>query len=108
MKIAILILSILVSLAFVSSAMAVLPGKTIEYPGGDSGKVIFSGDTHGTKQGLKCGDCHTNPKLFEMKKNAFKMTKEDHGKETGCGACHNGKKAFSQSDAKDCGKCHKK
>jgi c(7)-type cytochrome triheme protein len=106
MKLAILLLSLFVAIAFVSSAMAVMPGKSIEYPDGDQGKVIFSGDTHGVKQGMKCPDCH--PKLFQMKKGAFKMTKEDHGKDTGCGTCHNGKKAFSQSDEASCGKCHKK
>ncbi len=100
----ILILSLLVVIAFVGSAMAVGPGKTVEYTGGEAGKVIFNGSTHSTAQGMKCPDCH--PKLFEMKKGAFKMLKEDHGKAIGCGACHNGTKAFSQSDEKECGKCH--
>lgn len=106
MKIATLIISLFVALAFVGTAVAVGPGKTIEYAGGDQGKVIFSGDTHGAKQGMKCNDCH--PKPFGMKKGSFKMTKEDHGKPDYCGKCHDGKKAFSQSDTKDCGKCHKK
>ena len=52
MKIATLIISLFVALAFVGSAMAVGPGKTIEYAGGDQGKVVFSGDTHGAKQGM--------------------------------------------------------
>jgi c(7)-type cytochrome triheme protein len=104
MRSTIILLVLIVAIAFVGSAMAVGPGKTIEYTGGEAGKVIFNGSTHGTAQGMKCPDCH--PKLFEMKKGAFKMIKEDHGKETGCGACHNGTKAFSQSDEKECGKCH--
>ena len=106
MKIATINLSMLIAIAFVSSAMAVPPGKTVEYPGGDQGKVTFSGDTHGMKQGMKCADCH--PKPFGMKKGSFKETKEDHGKDVYCGICHNGTKAFSQSDEKACGKCHKK
>jgi c(7)-type cytochrome triheme protein len=111
MKIATIFLSILVALAFVGSAMAVAPGKTVEYPGADQGKVTFNGDTHAAKQGLKCADCH--PKPFGMKKGSFKMTKEDHGKPDYCGKCHdgkehNGKVVFSQSDEKDCGKCHMK
>lgn len=106
MKLTTLILTILVAIAFVGSAMAVGPGKTVEYAGGDQGKVIFKGDTHGMKQGMKCPDCH--PKPFAMKKGAFKMTKEDHGKPDYCGKCHDGTKAFSQSTEADCGKCHMK
>jgi c(7)-type cytochrome triheme protein len=106
MKIATLILSLFVAFALVGSAMAVGPGKSVEYAGGDAGKVIFNGDTHGMKQGMKCNDCH--PKPFAMKKATFKMTKEDHGKPDMCGKCHDGQKAFSQSDEKTCGKCHVK
>jgi c(7)-type cytochrome triheme protein len=106
MKIATIIISIFVAIAFVGNASAVGPGKTVEYAGGSAGKVIFSGDTHGAKQGMKCNDCH--PKPWGMKKGAFKMTKEDHGKTENCGACHDGKKAFSQSTEADCGKCHMK
>lgn len=111
MKLATIILSILVAIAFVGSAMATPKGKIVEYPDGDQGKVIFNGDTHGAEQGLKCNNCH--PKPFAMKKGAFKMTKADHGKPDLCGACHdgkehNGKVVFSQSTEADCGKCHKK
>lgn len=108
MRLTILSLILVVAIAFVGSALASAPGKTVEYAGGEAGKVIFNGDTHGVKQGMKCPDCH--PKIFQMKKGAFKMTKEDHGKEAGCGTagCHDGKKAFAQSTEADCGKCHKK
>lgn len=106
MKIVTLTLSLLVAIAFVGSAMAVLPGKTVEYDGGAAGKVIFNGDTHGTAQGMKCNDCH--PKPFAMKKGAFSMSKEDHAKAEFCGICHDGTKAFSQSTEADCGKCHMK
>jgi c(7)-type cytochrome triheme protein len=107
MKIAAIILSILIAIVFIiGSAMAVPPGKTAEFPDGAMGKVTFSGDTHSMKQGLKCSDCH--PKPFAMKKGEFKETKEDHGKDVYCGICHNGTKAFSQTDEKNCSKCHKK
>lgn len=106
MKLTMLLLVLVVSIAFVGSAMATPPGKTVEYPGGDQGKVTFSGDKHGATQGMKCPDCH--PKPFAMKKDTFKMTKEDHGKPDLCGKCHDGKKAFSQSTEADCTKCHKK
>ncbi|NWF76257.1 MAG: hypothetical protein HXY53_06740 [Nitrospirae bacterium] len=94
------------AIAFIGSAMAVLPGKSIEFAGGEAGKVIFKGDTHGAKQGMKCNDCH--PKPWATKKGSFKMTKEDHGKTDYCGKCHDGQKAFSQSTEADCGKCHMK
>jgi c(7)-type cytochrome triheme protein len=105
-RIATIIISIFVAVAFVGNALAVGPGKTVEYAGGSAGKVIFKGDTHGAKQGMKCNDCH--PKPFGMKKGMFKMTQEDHGKADNCGICHDGKKAFSQSTEADCGKCHMK
>ena len=114
MRFTILLLTLVVAIAFVGSAMATPPGKTVEYAGGEQGKVVFNGDTHGVKQGMKCPDCH--PKPFAMKKGAFKMTKEDHGKPDFCGKCHDGKEhpegsgkvVFSQSTEADCGKCHKK
>jgi c(7)-type cytochrome triheme protein len=111
MRLTVLLLTLIVAIAFVGSAMATPPGKSVEYPSGDMGKVLFSGDTHGAKQGMKCNDCH--PKPFAMKKGAFKMTKEGHGKPDYCGACHdgnehNGKVVFSQSKEADCVKCHKK
>jgi len=104
-----IVLSLLIGVAFVSSVMAVMPGKTIEFPDGAMGKVIFKGDTHGPKQGLKCSDCH--PKIFGMKKGGFKMTLEEHGKSEYCGVCHDGKEhfgkvVFSQSNPADCRKCH--
>src|SRR3990172_6865249 len=91
MRILTVLLTVAIAVMFIGSAMAVNPGKTVEYAGGAQGKVVFDGKTHADK-GLKCNDCHT--KIFQMKKGSFKMTKEDHGTDKGCGACHDGKKAF--------------
>lgn len=85
----------------VGAALAVGPGKTVEFPGGKEGKVIFDGTQHANAK-LACKDCH--PAVFPMKK-AVKITKADHVPGKYCGACHNGTKAFDQ---KECGKCHKK
>ena len=90
-----------------SNAMAAPPGKTVEFAGGDKGKVVFDGKIHADK-GLKCGDCHTNPKLFAMKKGADKITMDEIKAGKWCGACHDGKKAFKAGDEANCGKCHKK
>ncbi len=102
MKILTLAVTLIIALAFVGSAIATGPGKNAEFAGGTAGKVVFSGDTHKVN---KCTDCH--PKIAQMKKGSFKMTKEDHVPGKLCGTCHDGKKAFAQDEA-NCAKCHKK
>jgi c(7)-type cytochrome triheme protein len=95
------VLAVVVCFTFLGTALAVAPGKTVEYPGGAEGKVIFDGKAHADAK-LACKDCHPNP--FAMKK-AAKITKADHEAGKSCFTCHNGTKAFAQ---KDCAKCHKK
>jgi len=90
----------------IGNAMAVPPGKTVEFAS-TKGKVIFDGKTH-ADSGLKCGDCHTKPKLFEMKKGKDKITMAAMNDGKFCGACHDGNKAFGVKAAADCVKCHKK
>ncbi|MCL5024336.1 MAG: cytochrome c3 family protein [Nitrospirae bacterium] len=97
-------LAVLVICLFAVSAMAVPPGKTVEFPDGAMGKVIFDGKVHADK-GLKCNDCHT--KIFPMKKGGtIAMADINAGKF--CGACHNGTRAFAAKDAANCTRCHKK
>ncbi len=105
MKIITSVMVVLIAIAFAGAALAVPPGRTVEFPGGGMGKVVFDGKIHADK-GLKCSDCHT--KVFPMRKTPgeFKMADMKAGKN--CGACHNGTKAFSTSDAANCSKCHKK
>ena len=104
MKKTVLAVVVLVIVAFVGSALAVPPGKTVEFEGGGAGKVVFDGKVHADK-GLKCNDCHT--KIFPMKKGG-KYTMADMNAGKNCGECHNGTKAFKSSDAATCAKCHKK
>jgi c(7)-type cytochrome triheme protein len=104
MKKTVMTVVILVIVAFVGSALAVPPGKTVEYEGGGAGKVVFDGKIHADK-GLKCNDCHT--KIFPMKKGG-KYTMADMNAGKNCGECHNGTKSFKSSDPATCGKCHKK
>lgn len=72
--------------------------------------VPFSHKLHVTEKKLQCPDCHTKPKLFEMKKLAaspkMKMANLNEGEF--CGNCHNGTKAFATKDAKVCARCHVK
>ena len=90
----------------IGNVMAVPAGKTVEFES-PMGKVTFDGKAHAAK-GLKCPDCHTKPKLFEMKKGKDKITMKDMNAGKFCGACHDGKKAFSTKAPADCKKCHKK
>jgi len=87
------------------NVMAVPSGKTVEFAS-SMGKVTFDGKTHAGK-GLQCADCHTKPKLFEMKKGSDKITMAAMNEGKFCGACHDGKKAFSVKAPADCAKCHK-
>lgn len=102
MRISVILLTLIVAVAFVGSAFAVPPGKTVDYAGGAQGKVVFDGKTHADK-GNKCNDCHT--KVFQMKKGSAKIT-APHKSGEFCGSCHDGKKAFAQEG--NCDKCHKK
>lgn len=104
MKIVILAVMMLAMLALIGSAMAVPPGKTVEFAGEKSpGKVVFDGKIHADK-GLKCKDCHSG--LFKMKKGADKITFADHKAGKYCFTCHNDTKAFAPTN--NCTKCHKK
>jgi c(7)-type cytochrome triheme protein len=99
-------LTLLAFALFFGSAVAVPPGKTVEYAGGPMGKVTFDGKAHAAK-GLKCPDCHTKPATFTMKKEA-KITMADMNAGKNCGTCHNGDKGFKSADPANCAKCHKK
>ena len=85
---------------------AVPEGIVLTWPDGSTGPVSFDGTLH-AKKGLGCDACHVAG-LFQTKKNADKMTMADMNRGKFCGACHNGKKAFSTSDGKSCQRCHKK
>ena len=62
------------------------------------GTVVFSHSVHGTR----CNACH--PQLFKKKNNSNHVTMELMERGRSCGACHNGRKAFSVKG--DCVKCH--
>jgi len=104
-KLFVFALTMIVMLAMTATVFASM--KTVEFDGKGAGKVIFDGAAHKAK-GLACKDCHTSPKLFEMKKGGVAITMKDMNDGKFCGACHNGTKAFSSKDAANCAKCHKK
>ncbi len=102
-KALVLFIVVAVAMAFIGTALAVPPGRTIEFKGGPMGKVVFEGAKH-KAAGLKCSDCH--PKIFHMKKGADKITMKDIYAGKFCGTCHNGKRAFAAKTS--CKRCHKK
>jgi c(7)-type cytochrome triheme protein len=62
------------------------------------GKVTFSHSVHGTR----CSECH--PDIFQKKSNSNHVSMKAMEKGRSCGACHNGKKAFSVTS--NCVTCH--
>jgi c(7)-type cytochrome triheme protein len=103
-KLFVIVTAVLASLFLTASVFAVPPGQTVEFTPQGVGKVVFNGATHAQK-GLTCADCH--PGLFPMKKGGLTLTMKDMEAGKGCGACHNGTKAFSVKEAANCGMCHK-
>lgn len=68
--------------------------------------VTFSHDKHKEKF-PKCTACHT--KVFKMKKGqSGTLTMAAMGEGKFCGACHDGKTAFSVKDKANCDRCHAK
>jgi len=96
-------LIVMTLLLVASQVLAAVGGGdiTLKNKGGD---VMFSHDVHVDGMKLACTDCHD--KLFIGGKQHKHMTMKSMQQEKYCGACHNGKKAFSVKG--DCAKCHKK
>jgi len=84
-------------------SLAVPRGKKVVFPGGEKGKVVFDGTKH-ADAGITCEECHLqSPTLFQMKTGADQITMKDMHNDRYCGSCHNGKRAFDNSQ---CNKCH--
>jgi c(7)-type cytochrome triheme protein len=66
-----------------------------------SADALFSHKAHVSMYG--CNDCHS--KIFVAGPKSVRYTMIDMEKGKSCGACHDGKSAFSVKG--DCGKCHK-
>lgn len=68
------------------------------------GNVMFSHATHVDGMKLACTECHDKLYLSKGQHKTVSMKQMQKGKS--CGACHNGKKAFSVKG--NCATCHKK
>lgn len=105
MKHSVVSVIIFISVLFAGICQAVPSGRDLEWrtKTGNS-VVVFSGKVHADK-GIKCFDCHLS--LFRMKKGFAEMKMAEIIEGKYCGACHNGKDAFSSEKAEFCTKCHK-
>lgn len=74
---------------------------TMKNKGGDT---VFSHDVHVGSASLKCQDCHA--KLYTNTRQHKATTMKTMAQGKSCGACHNGKSAFSVKE--NCESCHKK
>ena len=66
------------------------------------GEAVFKHETHIARTGGACKSCH-NGIIITGKKKAVSMDEMEKGKT--CGACHNGKMAFTVTS--NCDRCHK-
>ena len=105
MKERIMVISLILTVMASSNALAVGPGKSLEFKESPMGTVTFDGTAH-KNASLTCSDCH-NPEVFpKMKQGTVKITMNDLYAGKYCGRCHNGEKAFLIKD--NCSRCHKK
>ena len=87
-----------------TSALAVVGGGDVTLKAKGAGDVLFSHALHVDKADLGCKECHT--RLYLDTKKHRKVTMKEMARGKSCGACHDGKQAFSVKG--DCAKCHKK
>ena len=105
MKVNNVALSLMIIMLACGNALAVGPGKKLEFKGSPMGTVVFDGSTHKDAE-LTCSDCH-NPEIFpKMKQGSVKITMNELYAGKYCGRCHNGKKAFLIMG--NCTRCHHK
>ncbi|MFH1085905.1 MAG: cytochrome c3 family protein [Chloroflexota bacterium] len=77
------------------------PTKDVDFKVKDTGDVKFSHDLHNGM--YKCGDCHEKLYLPSAKNKRISMADMEAAKS--CGACHEGKSAFTVKE--NCDRCHK-
>ena len=99
------IIALLAAALFVATgiALAVPPGKSIEFKGSPMGTVKFDGEVH-KKAAANCKECHNDGMFPKMKQGTVKITMEEIYAGRLCGFCHNGKKAFEAKA--NCQRCH--
>ena len=95
---------VVVLLAAATSAVAVMGGGEIVFPAPGMASVLYSHDYHVGKIKLRCSECHYSLYTNRAQHKTVGMAAMEKGKS--CGACHDGKRAFSVADKKRCASCH--
>lgn len=86
-------------------ALAVPPGKALQFEESPLGTVVFDGKIH-KEAGNSCKDCHNKDVFPKMKQGSVQISMDEIYAGKYCGVCHNGERAF---DAKaNCTRCHVK
>jgi c(7)-type cytochrome triheme protein len=101
-KMRVLIGFVVLALLVPSLAWGKIGGGDIVFHAEGAADSTFSHEAHVNKAALKCKDCH--PAIFQMAEGYGKTKMADMAKGLSCGACHNGKKAFTVKA--NCVKCH--
>lgn len=93
---------ILLALLMPEAGWGKIGGGDIAFrPEGAAG-VVFSHDVHLGRAGLKCKECHYH--LYTTVEGHRKSSMAEMIKGQSCGACHNGKRAFTVRAT--CERCH--
>ena len=100
-----LTLLVVVCCCAVTAAVAVPPGRTLDFDKSSMGSVTFSGQIH-KDAGVKCAECHNKEMFPSMKKGTVTITMAQIYAGKFCGVCHNGGRAFEAK--KNCNRCHVK
>lgn len=87
-----------------SSAGAVTGGGDVVFKAEGMGDSLFSHEFHVNTAKKRCSACHYAIYTNKAQHKTVGMAGMEKGKS--CGACHDGKQAFSVSDKKLCEKCH--
>ena len=103
MRIRLILTLLLAGIGLAGVALAVPPGRTLNFDKSPTGKVVFDGKIH-ADAGAKCAECHNADTFPKMKQGTVTITMEQIYAGKLCGVCHNGQRAF---DAKgNCNRCH--
>jgi c(7)-type cytochrome triheme protein len=101
----ILVLLAVIAFCGVTVAVAVPPGKTLDFDKSALGAVKFSGKIH-KDAGVKCMECHNKNAFPKMKFGTVEIKMADIYAGKYCGICHDGKRAFEAKA--NCNRCHVK
>lgn len=97
-------IAILLVLSASVPVSAKVGGGDITFRPKDAGEVMFTHDSHVTRLGLKCSECHY--RLYSTVSQHARVTMREMEQGKSCGACHDGKQAFDVRA--NCDRCHRK